>query len=99
MIPGLPAGTAWAWVLANAVTLAAAVQLLACFIDPLPAGLSTVALWLFFSLLHNVKPDLASVIPTSGYNEATPHWVTATTVTVLALLAHGWTLGSTHRQS
>jgi hypothetical protein len=99
VVPGLPSGIAWTWVLTNSLTLAAAIQLLACFIGPLPAGLSTVVLWLLFGLLHNIKPELAPIIPTSGYTEATPHWTIAVAATVLALLAHTWTLGNTRRRS
>jgi hypothetical protein len=98
VVPGLPSGTPWAWVLTNSLTLAAAIQLLACFIGPLPAGLSTLVLWLLFGLLHNIKPEFAPVIPTSGYTEAAPHWAVAVATTVLALLAHTWTLGNTRKR-
>nr|WP_042178849.1 hypothetical protein [Kibdelosporangium sp. MJ126-NF4]CEL13469.1 hypothetical protein [Kibdelosporangium sp. MJ126-NF4]CTQ99156.1 hypothetical protein [Kibdelosporangium sp. MJ126-NF4] len=38
-----------------------------------------------FCLLHDITPDFAAVIPTSGYNEATPHWTIAVIVIVLTL--------------
>jgi hypothetical protein len=99
VVPGLPSGTPWTWVLTNSLTLAAAIYLLACFIGPLPAGLSTLVLWLLFGLLHNIKPDLTPMIPTSGYSEATPHWPVAMAATVIALMAHAWTLGTSRKRS
>ncbi|MCE7010270.1 hypothetical protein LWC34_46820 [Kibdelosporangium philippinense] len=93
LVPGLPDFVPWVWVLTNAFVLVAVVQVLAPFIGALSAGVTAVLLWLSFGLLHNVKPDLAWLLPTSSYAERTPDWLAAGILIVLALLVHARTLG------
>jgi hypothetical protein len=65
VVPWLPAGTSWSWVLANAVTLSASVYLLAPLLTPLAGGGIVLLCWLGFGVVTNVAPGVWS--PLSSY--------------------------------
>jgi hypothetical protein len=63
---GLPTGTSWTWALANALAMAALVQLTTPLTGPLGAGLLALAVWLGAGTLHNLQPGLSPYLPTSS---------------------------------
>lgn len=99
LVPWLPPGTAWGWVFANAVVLAAFVVLLAPFVSALFAGGITLALWFCAAVVANLAP--AVWLPLAYYRGHEPSWGVAAAVVVCAVTVHARTYGMTawaHRQ-
>ena len=99
LVPWLPAGTTWGWVLANALVLAAFVVLLTPFLSALFAGGVTLVLWFGAAVVANLAP--AVWLPLAYYRGHAPSWGVATALTVAAVAVHVRTRGLTawaHRQ-
>lgn len=94
VVPQLPDGTPWDWVLADILALSATLWLATPFLGPLWSGLTTLLLWLLCGALHNVQPDLTPYLPTSGYTEAEAHWPMTIVLIITALAVHVRTLGT-----
>lgn len=94
VVPELPDGTPWNWVLANVLALSAALWLMAPFLGPLWSGLTTLLLWLLCGVLHNVQPELTPYLPTSSYADAEGHWLFVAVLAAAALLVQVRTLGT-----
>ena len=99
LAPWLPPGTAWGWVLANAVVLGAFVVLLAPFVSALFAGGITFVLWFGAAVVANLAP--AVWLPLAYYRGHDPSWGVAAALVVAAVAVHARTYGMTawaHRQ-
>lgn len=99
VVPWLPAGASWAWVLANALVLSATVLLLSALLDPLLAGAATVALWFGAAVATNLAPGVW--LPLASYHDQNGRWAIAVVLVVVAVAVHAGTCGTTtwaHRQ-
>lgn len=99
MVPRLPAGATWGWVLANAFVLSAFVVLLAPFVSALFAGGITLVLWFCSAVTANLAP--AVWLPLAYYRGQGPSWGVAFGLVVVAVAVHVWTCGMSgwaHRQ-
>ncbi|MEU6642698.1 hypothetical protein ABZ863_09100 [Saccharomonospora sp. NPDC046836] len=94
VVPRLPDGTAWAWVCANVVVIAAIVQLVAPLTGPLWAGLTGLVLWFVFGALHNIAPAVGPYLPTSSSIDADGRWTVALLLGFAAVLLHAKTHGA-----
>lgn len=100
VVPWLPADTSWTWVLANAVTLSAAVQLLAPLLTPLIGGGIVLVCWLGFGVAANLAPGAWS--PMNSYQEPESNLVLTVVLMLTAVTVHARTCGRTtwaHRQT
>lgn len=91
VVPWLPAGTSWTWVLANAVGMSAAVLLLAPLLTALAGGGIVLLSWLGFGVVMNVAPGVW--VPLSSYREPEGNWVLATALALAAVTIHARTCG------
>lgn len=99
IVPWLPAGATWGWVLANAFVLAATVLLVAALSSPLLAGGITLMLWFGSAITANLASKVW--LPLAYYRGQEPSWEVAAGLVVLAVGIHAWTCGMTgwaHRQ-
>jgi len=99
VVPWLPAGASWTWVLANALTLGGTVLLLTPLLNPLLAGAVTVVLWFTAAVTANLAPGVW--LPLAGYDDQNGRWAVAVTLVVAAVIVHAGTCGMTswaHRQ-
>jgi hypothetical protein len=99
VVPWLPAGAPWTWVLANALVLSAAVLLLAPLLNPLLAGTAVVVLWFGGAVTTNLAPDVW--VPLASYRDQDGHWIVAAVLVTAAIAVHARTCGMTawaHRQ-
>jgi hypothetical protein len=99
VVPTLPPNAPWAWVLANAVLMAAILQLIALLLTPLAAGVVTLLVWFGCGLAANLAPGVW--LPVSSYREPQGHWVVVIVLALMAAALHGVTCGRTawaHRQ-
>ncbi|WP_007025369.1 hypothetical protein [Saccharomonospora iraqiensis] len=90
----LPAGTAWGWVVADTVVVAALVFVAAPFVRPVWAGLVAVVVWYGCGVLGNIVPGVAPYLPTSAYPAAEAHWWWAGALAVVAIGVQVRTLGA-----
>jgi hypothetical protein len=91
VVPWLPAGASWTWVLANALVLSATVLLLAPLLNALLAGAVTVVLWFGGAVVTNLAPGVW--LPLAGYRDQNGHWVIAAVLVVAAVTVHAGTCG------
>lgn len=99
LVPWLPDGTTWGWVLANALVLAAFVVLLTPFLSALFAGALTLVLWFAAAVVANLAP--AVWLPLAYYRGHDPSWEVAAALVIAAVVVHVRTCGMTawaHRQ-
>lgn len=100
VVPWLPAGTSWTWVLANAVPVSAAVQLLAPLLTPLAGGGIVLVCWLGLGVVTNLAPGAWS--PLNSYQQPENNWVLTVVLMLAAVTVHARTCGRTtwaHRQT
>lgn len=95
VVPWLPAGASWTWVLANALVLSAAVLLLAPFSTPLLAGTAVVVLWFGGAVTTNVAPDIW--LPLANHRDQDGHWAVAAALVAATVAVHAGTCGMTAR--
>ncbi|SDY88996.1 hypothetical protein SAMN05421504_107330 [Amycolatopsis xylanica] len=93
VVPGLPDGTPWLWVLANALVLGALVQLVSPLLSPLAAGVFVLVMWFVCGVVNNVTPGIW--LPIAGYREADGRWIAAGVLGVAAIVVHVRTCGIT----
>ncbi|HEX6357667.1 hypothetical protein [Actinophytocola sp.] len=99
VVPTLPPNTPWAWVLANALLMAAIVQLIAPLLTPLAAGTVALVAWFGCGLATNLAPGLW--LPVSSYHELQGRWFVVSVLAVVTVVLHAVTCGRTtwaHRQ-
>jgi hypothetical protein len=99
VVPWLPAGVSWTWVLANVLTLGAAVLLSTPICGPLLAGAVTVVAWFAAAVTANLAPGVW--LPLAGYEDQSGRWAVAAALVVAAVLVHAGTCGKAswaHRQ-
>lgn len=99
VVPTLPPNTPWAWVLANALLMAATVQLIAPLLTPLVAGTVALVTWFGYGLATNLAPGLW--LPVSSYHEPQGRWFVVSVLAVVTVVLHAVTCGRTawaHRQ-
>jgi hypothetical protein len=99
VVPWLPAGTPWGWVLANALLLSTTVQLLTPLLNPLAAGTLTVLSWLSYGLTMNLAPHVW--LPIATYRNPDGNWTVVGVLVIAAIVLHTRTCGRTawaHRQ-
>jgi len=91
VVPWLPAGASWTWVLANALVLSATVHLAAALSAPLLAGALTLALWFAAGVTANLAPHVW--LPLAYYRDPDGRWGVAALLVVLAVAVHAVTCG------
>ncbi|MGH3878999.1 MAG: hypothetical protein ACRDSK_18370 [Actinophytocola sp.] len=99
VVPWLPAGASWTWVLANVLALGATVLLLTPLCNPLLAGAVTVVAWFAAAVTANLAPGVW--LPLADYGVQSGRWAVAGALVVTAVLVHAGTCGKTswaHRQ-
>ena len=99
VVPWLPSGASWTWVLANVLALSATVVLLTPLLNPLLAGAVTVVLWFAAAVTANLAPGVW--LPLAGYDDQSGRWAVSGVLAVAAVVVHAATCGMTswsHRQ-
>ncbi len=89
----LPPGTAWGWVLANALLLSTLVQLITPLLGPLAAGGITLLLWLGGGLTMNLAPGIW--LPLGTYRNPHPPWALVVLLAAATIALHTRTRGQT----
>lgn len=105
---GLPDGFDWSWLLANALIMAAAVQVLVALVGPMLGGGFVVVLYFVDAVLDAVDSGAHRFLPLTAYsmryynpfhlaNQSGPgpHWLLAGILCALAFLTHWATRGAT----
>ena len=99
VVPWLPDGASWTWVLANSLVLSATVQLVTALLNPLFAGAVTLMLWLCGAITANLAPHVW--LPLAYYRDQSGRWLVAAIVVAVTITVHIGTCGTTawaHRQ-
>ncbi|MCR3721149.1 MULTISPECIES: hypothetical protein [Prauserella salsuginis group] len=98
VIPHVAGRTDWLFAVTNVLALAALIQLVAPFVGPLWAGALAVVTWYGSGLVQNLVPEAITFLPITGYPTAEPRTTAAGLLTVVTLVVHARTLGSTARR-
>lgn len=104
----LPTGVRWAWLVANVLILAAAVQIVAPLLGPLLGGGVVLLLYFGYAVLDTTLPGLEPYLPLTAYSglvlpppgmelpEPPAHWMLAVVLGILAIAINTATRGATH---
>ncbi|MBA0127594.1 hypothetical protein H0B56_18780 [Haloechinothrix sp. YIM 98757] len=83
------------WVLANALTLAATVSIIAVVMSPLLGGGLVLLAYFVHGIVYNMEPLVRDYLPLVGYPGPDGHWVLAVALATVAVACHVATWGST----